>query len=259
MTRPRKPVALVTGGRRGIGLGIAQALAAAGFDIAIVDIAEPGPPADASPIGQLRSHGIEPLYLHADLADVEGHRATVEQALAHFGRLDCLVNNAGMSSVLRGDFLDLAPANFDAVMSTNLRGTVFFTQAVARAMLGEEAQGPRSIINITSVSAALSSPERLDYCISKAGLASFTQGLALRLAGHGIAVFEVRPGIIRTDMTAGVAAKYDTLIDGGLVPMRRWGEAADVGAICASLATGAFAFATGSVINADGGLSLGSL
>jgi NAD(P)-dependent dehydrogenase (short-subunit alcohol dehydrogenase family) len=126
-------------------------------------------------------------------------------------------------------------------------------------MLGQEAQGPRSIINITSVSAALSSPERLDYCISKAGLASFTQGLALRLAGHGIAVFEVRPGIIRTAMTAGVAARYDTLIDGGLVPMRRWGEAADVGAICASLATGAFAFATGSVINADGGLSLGSL
>jgi NAD(P)-dependent dehydrogenase (short-subunit alcohol dehydrogenase family) len=115
---------------------------------------------------------------------------------------------------------------------------------------------PRSISNITSVSAEASSPERLDYCISKAGLAAFSQGLALRFAESGIAVFEVRPGIIRTDMTAGVSSKYDTLIEGGLVPMKRWGEAEDIGRICAALASGDFAFATGTVIDADGGLSI---
>jgi 3-oxoacyl-[acyl-carrier protein] reductase len=257
MTRPAKPVAVVTGGRRGIGLGIARALAACGFDLALTDVAEPS--AGESPIAALRELGADPLWITADLAEVEGHRQTIDEVLARFGRLDCLVNNAGRGSVVRGDFLDLGPENFDAVMATNLRGTVFFTQAFARAMLGLPAEGPRSIINITSVSAALSSPERLDYCISKAALASFTQGLALRLAGDGIGVFEVRPGIVRTDMTAPVAARYDALIDGGLVPMRRWGEPADVGAICAAIATGAFGFATGSVIAADGGLSIGRL
>lgn len=257
MTQSAKPVAVVTGGRRGIGLGIARALAAAGFDLALTDIV--GPPAGDSPIAELGRLGADPLYVTADLADVEGHRRTIDEVLARFGRLDCLVNNAGRGSVTRGDFLDLSPENFDAVMATNLRGTVFFTQAAARAMLNLPAGGPRSIVNITSVSAALSSPERLDYCISKAGLASFTQGLALRLADHGIGVFEVRPGIIRTDMTAPVSAKYDALIEGGLVPMRRWGEAGDVGAICAAIATGAFGFATGSVINADGGLSISRL
>jgi 3-oxoacyl-[acyl-carrier protein] reductase len=142
-------------------------------------------------------------------------------------------------------------------MATNLRGTVFFTQAIVKAMLvAKQPAAGRSIINITSVSAALSSPERLDYCISKAGLACFTQGLALRLAAEGISVFEVRPGIIRTDMTAGVAPKYDALIGSGLVPMKRWGEPGDIGSICASLASGSFGFATGSVIDADGGLAI---
>lgn len=259
MTVSTRPVALVTGGRRGIGLGIAEALAAAGFDMALTDVADPQVPVEDSPVARLGRLGADALYLKADLADVDGHRKTVEEVLARFGRLDCLVNNAGRGSVQRGDFLDLGPANFDTVMATNLRGTVFFTQAVARAMLRVDASAPRSIINITSVSAGMSSPERLDYCISKAGLASFTQGLALRLAGHGIAVFEVRPGIVRTDMTAPVASRYDALIEGGVVPMRRWGEPADIAAICAGLATGAFGFATGSVINADGGLSIGRL
>jgi 3-oxoacyl-[acyl-carrier protein] reductase len=259
MTVSQKPVALVTGGRRGIGLGIAEALAATGFDIALTDIADPETPAEGSPVARLRRLGAGTLYLKADLADVEGHREMVDEVLARFGRIDCLVNNAGRGSVERGDFLDLAPANFDAVMATNLRGTVFFTQAVAKAMLGLDALAPRSIVNITSVSASMSSPERLDYCISKAGLASFTQGLALRLAGHGIAVFEVRPGIVRTAMTAPASSRYDALIEGGLVPMRRWGEPADIGAICAALASGAFGFATGSVIDADGGLSIGRL
>jgi NAD(P)-dependent dehydrogenase (short-subunit alcohol dehydrogenase family) len=252
-----RPVAIVTGGRRGIGLAAATALADGGFDLAITDIADPGQ--DGSPLDALKARGAEALYVHADLADVSSHKNTVDQALSRFGRIDCLVNNAGIGSVVRGDFLELSPENFDAIIDVNLRGTVFFTQAVVRAMLSRPADGPRTIVNITSVSAELSSPERLDYCISKAALSSFTQGLALRLAGEGISVFEVRPGIIRTDMTAKVAARYDALIDSGLVPMKRWGEPGDVGAICAALARGDFGFATGSIINADGGLAIGRL
>jgi 3-oxoacyl-[acyl-carrier protein] reductase len=258
MAGERRPVALVTGGRRGIGLAIAEALAKVGHDIAITGIedAEPVDPV----IEALTSLGANAVYLKADLANVEGHVATVEQVLQRFGRIDCLVNNAGIGSVIRGDFLELKPENFDAVLDANLRGTIFFTQAAAKAMLASADEGAsRSIINITSVSSELTSPERLDYCISKAGLSAFTKGLAVRLAESGIGVFEVRPGIIRTAMTERVSEKYDVLIAAGLVPMKRWGEAQDIGAIVAALASGNFAFATGSVIDAGGGLSIGRL
>lgn len=253
-----RPVAIVTGGRRGIGLGIARALAGTGFDIALTGVG-PEDPADPA-LRELRDLGAQAIYVQSDLSDLETHEAAVNTVTDRFGRIDCLVNNAGMASVVRGDFLDLTPENFDTILATNLRGTVFFTQAVVKRMLGAaNLDAARSIINITSVSAALSSPERLDYCISKSGLATFSQGLALRLAEDGIGVFEVRPGIIRTDMTAGVAGKYDRLIESGLVPMKRWGEAGDIGSICAALASGQFAFATGSVIQADGGLAIGRL
>jgi 3-oxoacyl-[acyl-carrier protein] reductase len=257
MTDQRRPVAIITGGRRGIGLGIAKALAGDGFDIAITGIGE----ADqvSAVLDDLAALGAKAIFLKADLSDLSGHKATVDAVLAAFGSIDCLVNNAGMASVVRGDFLDMSPENFDAILATNLRGTVFFTQAVVKAMLASPSGMPRSVVNITSVSAAMSSPERLDYCISKAGLASFSQGLALRLADTGISVFELRPGIIRSDMTAGVSAKYDAMIYGGLVPMKRWGEPDDIGGIVAVLASGRFGFATGTVINADGGLSIGRL
>ena len=259
MTTPARPVAIVTGGRRGIGLGIAKALAANGFDIAITGIGESDSATDAM-LADLATLGARAIYLKADLADLSGHAATVAEIEKELGGIACLVNNAGIASVVRGDFLDLTPENFDTIVATNLRGTVFFTQAVLKAMLrSREASGPRSIINITSVSASLASPERLDYCMTKAGLAAFSQGLTLRLAGTGISVFEIRPGIIRSDMTAGVAAKYDALIGDGLVPMKRWGEPDDIGAAAAALATGKFAFATGSVINLDGGLSIARL
>ncbi len=252
-----RPIAIVTGGRRGIGLGIARALAAAGFDVAITGI---GDAEGVDPVvADIEALGARAVFLQADLAEISSHRATVDTVIDAFGRIDCLVNNAGIASVVRGDFLDLKPENFDKVIDVNLRGTVFFTQAVVKAMLATQAVAPRSIINITSVSAAMSSPERLDYCMSKAGLAAFTQGLALRLAETGIAVFEVRPGIIRSDMTAAVSGKYDALIAGGLVPMRRWGEPEDVGHIVTGLASGSFGFATGSVVQADGGLSIGRL
>ncbi len=177
--------------------------------------------------------------------------------LDRFGRIDCLVNNAGIGPPTRGDFIGLAPETFDKVMSVNLRGTVFLTQAVMRAMLAAEAGvQPRSIIFITSASATAASPERMDYCMSKAALAMFAKGIALRLAGHGIAVFEVRPGIIRTQMTAGGAERYDGLIADGVVPERRWGEPDDIGSIVAALAGGDLPFSTGSVIDAGGGLTI---
>lgn len=259
MTTQARPVAIVTGGRRGIGLGVAKALAADGFDVAVTGIGDADAATEAMLV-ELCTSGGRAIYLKGDLADLSGHAATVAAIEDALGGIECLVNNAGIASVVRGDFLDLSPENFDAIVATNLRGTVFFTQTVLKAMLrSKQAAGPRSIINVTSVSAALTSPERLDYCMTKAGLAAFSQGLALRLAETGISVFEIRPGIIRSDMTAGVSAKYDALIEGGLVPMRRWGEPDDIGSAVAALATGRFAFATGSVINLDGGLSIGRL
>ncbi len=255
--KARRPIAVITGGRKGIGLGIARALAKSGFDLAITGVEKEAP---AAVLEELEAAGGRAIYRQSDLAELSGHAATVDAISAVLGGIDCLVNNAGIGPVVRGDFLDLAPENFDRIIDVNLRGTVFFTQAVVRSMLAAKtAPAPRSVINITSVSAALSSPERLDYCISKAGLSAFSQGLALRLAETGIAVFEVRPGVIRTDMTAQVSEKYDALIDGGLVPMKRWGETGDVGSIVAALAKGSFGFATGSVIPADGGLGIGRL
>lgn len=249
-----RPVALITGGRRGIGLGIARALAADGFDIALTGL---GAPVDGDPL--LAELGANAIYVQSDLADLAGHQQAVDVILQRFGRIDCLVNNAGIASVMRGDFLDLEPGNFDAIVGTNLRGTMFFTQAVVKAMLKSQPKFARSVVNITSVSSTMSSPERLDYCVTKAGLSAFSQGLALRLAETGISVFEVRPGIIRSDMTAKVSAKYDAQIEAGLVPMKRWGEPVDIGAIVSSLASGKFGFATGSIIDADGGLSIARL
>ncbi|KUM28900.1 3-ketoacyl-ACP reductase [Mesorhizobium loti] len=250
MTRPG---AIVTGGARGIGLACAEALADAGFDILVADLAEK--PADGL-ADTIAAHGAEFAYASCDIADLPGHRKLVEAAMDAFGSIDCLVNNAGIGAVVRGDLLDLKPQNFDRALAINLRGTVFLSQAVAKAMLATPPVSARSIITITSVSAAMASPERADYCISKAGLSMWVKNLALRLAAENVGVFEVRPGIIRTDMTSGVSAKYDALIDAGLVPARRWGEAADIGAVVAALASGKFGFSTGSVIDVNGALSV---
>ena len=250
---PDRPVALVTGGRRGIGRAIALALARTGFDLAIGDVAEEA----HETLAALADLGARAAFFRSDIADLASHEATLAAVVDRLGGLDCLVNNAGMGAVVRGDPLDLLPENFDRVMAVNLRGTIFLTQAAARWMLAHPAPGrARSIVHVTSVSASHATPERLDYCISKAGLAMWSQGLALRLAPEGIAVFDVRPGIIRSDMTAGVAGAYEGMIAGGLVPARRWGEGSDIGRVVAALARGDFAFATGSVIDVDGGLSI---
>jgi NAD(P)-dependent dehydrogenase (short-subunit alcohol dehydrogenase family) len=249
-----RPVALVTGARRGIGKAIALALAGANFNIAITDIAEDD---DArATLAALQAAGAEARFIRSDLADTTDHARIVSEVVSQCGALDCLINNAGVSAVTRGDLLDLRPEAFDEVLDINLRGTFFFTQAVARQMIATASRNARSIITVSSVSAELASPERGEYCMSKAGLGMLTKLFALRLAPDGISVFEVRPGVIRTPMTSGVADKYDRRIADGLVPMGRWGEPEDIGAAVAALASGQFQFATGSVVNLDGGLSL---
>ncbi|MER9295539.1 3-ketoacyl-ACP reductase [Mesorhizobium sp. M0621] len=248
-----RPAAIVTGGARGIGLACAEALADAGFDILVADLTETA--ADGLATG-IAGRGAKFAYAPCDIAGLASHTTLVDAAMRAFGRIDCLVNNAGVGAVARGDLLDLKPENFDRTLGINLRGTVFLSQAVAKAMVATPGDHTKSIITITSVSAEMASPERPDYCISKAGLSMWVKNLALRLAPENIGVFEVRPGIIRTDMTSGVAAKYDALIGGGLVPAKRWGEASDIGAVVAALAGGKFGFSTGSIISVDGALSV---
>ena len=250
-----RPVALVTGARRGIGRACGEALARAGFALAATDLVVDAECADAR--AGFAAHGAEAAFFAHDVADVATHAALVDAVVARFGRIDCFVANAGRGAVARGDLLDLAPENFDAVMGVNLRGSLFLMQAVAKAMLAQGDRGhARSIVAITSVSAEQASPDRAEYCVSKAGLAMAVKAFALRLAPDGVAVFDVRPGIIRSAMTAPVAARYDEAIAHGLVPARRWGEPADVADAVAALASGAFRFAAGSVVNVDGGLSV---
>lgn len=254
-TRPvARPVALVTGARRGIGLAIAEAFASAGHDVAMTGTRRDDE-AEAA-LARVAAAGGRVAFSAFDIADLASHGAALDAIEAELGPIDVLVNNAGIGAVVRGDLLDLVPANFDTVIDVNLRGTLFLTQAVVKRMLARTPAHPRAVLTVSSVSAALASPERADYCISKAGLAMFVQNLALRLASTDIGVYELRPGIIRTDMTAKVSEKYDRLIAGGLVPAGRWGEGADIGRAAVALASGAFGFATGAVVDLDGGLAI---
>lgn len=256
MTNPTRPLALVTGARRGIGAAIATALAARGFDLVITDVAADGA---QEVLDAIAAHGARATLIVSDLSTIDGHPALVERIGRELGPIACLVNNAGIGAPQRGDLLDMTPQAFDLVMGVNLRGTFFLTQAVAAQMARAPADpgaARRSIVTISSVSAELASIERGEYCLSKSGLAMMTRLFALRLAPLGIGVFEVRPGIIRTPMTAGVASKYDDRIAGGLVPAGRWGEPEDIARAVVALAAGDLPFATGSVLMADGGLAI---
>lgn len=249
----RRPLAIVTGARRGIGAAIGIELAARGFDLALTDLADTG--ADET-LAAIAGHGARARLFASDLARIELHEALVAQIVGWGGPVACLVNNAGIGPDQRGDLLDLAPASFDRVLGVNVRGTFFMTQAVARHMAASHAPGPRSIVTVSSVSAELASIERGEYCISKAGLGMLTKLFALRLAPLGFGVFEVRPGVIRTPMTEAVAERYSTRIADGLVPAGRWGQPQDVARAVAALASGDFGFATGSVLNVDGALAI---
>jgi 3-oxoacyl-[acyl-carrier protein] reductase len=256
----QRPVALVTGGTRGIGLGIVRSLAAAGWDLAISGLR---PPSDVSPVvDELTGAGAAVLYCAADVS-VSGDRLRlVESVLERFGRLNVLVNNAGRAPRARADLLAATEDSFEEVLRTNLQGPHFLTQQVARSLLEMRAADPASpaaIVFITSVSAAMVSINRGEYCVSKAGLAMVASLYAVRLAAHGIPVYEVRPGIIATDMTAAVKDVYDQRIADGLVPDGRWGTPDDVGRVVAALVRGDLPYATGSVIHVDGGLAIPKL
>ncbi len=250
-------VALVTGGTRGIGLGISQRLAADGFNLAVNGRREEGEIAET--LDGLRSVGVEVLYCRADVASAYDRERMIGEVRGRFGRLDVLVNNAGVAPNERADILDAGEASFDRLISINLKGPYFLTQLAARWMAEQYKadNGFRgSIINVSSVSATVASVNRGDYCISKAGVAMATRLWAARMAAFGVGVYEVRPGVIKTDMTAGVTEKYDKLIAEGLTVEPRWGTPEDVGRAVGVLARGELSYATGSVLMVDGGLTL---
>jgi 3-oxoacyl-[acyl-carrier protein] reductase len=256
MTAVRK-VAMITGGTRGIGLGIARELAASGFDLAINGRREASEVARV--IGEMEFAGSTAIYIRADIAHLDSHPRLLATIRERFGRLDVLVNNAAVAPEVRADVMEASPESFDRIMAINLRGPYFLTQAAARWMIQQheaDASWCGCIINVSSVSATVASTNRGDYCISKAGIAMATRLWATRLAEFGINVFEVRPGVIATDMTSSVKEKYDALIAGGLTLEKRWGTPADVGKAVAMLARGELPYATGQVLHIDGGLTL---
>jgi len=255
-----KKVALITGAGRGIGLGIAMALASdpiAPCDIAVMDI---HPDEVVIPaLNELREQGAEVLYCRADVTDCEARQRALDEIRERFGRLNVLVNNAGVAPRVRADILEATEESYDWVMNINLKGPYFLTQAIANWMIAQRNADPAfegCIINISSVSATVASPSRGEYCISKAGVSMATMLWAARLGEFEIPVYEVRPGVIKTDMTATVQAKYDKLIAEGLMVQARWGYPDDIGKAVAALARGDFAYSTGQVIMVDGGMTL---
>ena len=256
-TNTAKRVALITGGSRGIGLGIAHSLAAEGWDLAINGMR---PESDVTDVlDELKQTGVDVLYCQADIGSEADRAAMLTKINDHFGRLNLLVNNAGITSVGRKDLLEADEASWDRVFATNLKGPFFLTQQVANLMIEGRKQNPEqpgTIINISSISAEVVSVNRGDYCLSKAALGMATKLWSARLAEFGIPVYEVQPGVIRSDMTAGVTEKYDRLIAEGLTREARWGEPEDIGRAVAMLARGELTYATGQVLYIDGGLRI---
>jgi len=251
-------VAVVTGGGRGIGRGIVWELAARGFSV-VVNFRSDAASAreccrQAEALGA--AHVLE---FQADVADLQQGRRLLDHVLAYFGRVDLWVNNAGVAPAARLDLLETTPESWDRVLSINLKGPFFLTQTVASAMLELQQAATVAepqIVFITSISSTFASVNRGEYCVAKAGLSMVAHLFAVRLAGLGIRVYEIRPGLIDTDMTRPVHAGYDEKIAAGMSPIRRWGLPADVGRAVAAIACGAFPFSTGQVIHVDGGLNL---
>ena len=251
-----RSVALVTGGRRGIGLGCAVALAGRGFDIVIhaLDLDEEV----SAGMAVVEAAGARVACVYGNIANLDVHSALLRDAIDSFGRLDCLVNNAGVSALSRGDLLDVSPESFDRCAEVNLRGTFFLTQRFARYLLNDAPapNGHRSIVVIASANAHAPALTRGEYCISKAGLGMMAKLFALRLAEAGVGVYDIRPGIIRTEMTAPVRGRYDAFIADGGVPMQRWGEPEDIGRAVAAAAAGDLPYTVGQPLYLDGGLTL---
>lgn len=247
-------VALVTGGSRGIGMGVALALAREGFDLAICGVRAEAAVAEA--LQALRATGREVLYMPCDVSRRADRASLLAGMKQHFGRLNVLVNNAGVAPDVRADILEATEESFERLVRINLQGPYFLTQAVANWMVEQKVANPAftgCIINVSSISSTVASVNRGDYCITKAGVSMATKLFAARLGEYDLPVYEIRPGIIKTDMTATVTAKYDKLIGEGLLLQRRWGVPGDVGRAAAMLARGDMAYSTGQVILVDGG------
>lgn len=255
-----KRIALVTGGSRGIGLGIAEELARSGFDLAINGVRPESAVSDV--LRKLEGRGARVIYCQGDLASANDRNGIVQHVRQSFGRLHILVNNAGIAPRERRDILEATEESFDEVMSTNLKGNYFLTQLAANWMIAQKKDDPEfqgCIINVSSISSTVASVNRGEYCISKAGISMATQLFAVRLGEYNIPVYEVRPGVISTDMTSGVKEKYDRLIEQGLCVTKRWGFPEDIGKAVRALAAGDFPYSTGQVIMVDGGLTLSRL
>ncbi len=252
-----KQIALITGGTRGIGLGIAGALAREGWNLALCGTRDEA--AVSEPVERLRGLGADVLYCRADVSKARDRDNLLTAIYGKLGTLNALINNAGIAPRVRADLLETTEESYDQVMDINLKGPYFLTQAIARDMIQAKRNNPRFpafIVNISSISAIVASPSRGEYCISKAGMSMLTMLWAARLGEFDIPVYEVRPGITRTDMTDGVRDKYDKMIDEGLCVQQRWGDPEDTGKIVAAMLRGDFAYSTGQVVNVDGGLLL---
>ena len=255
-----KSVALITGGSRGIGLGIANALVKQGYRVAINGVR----PANqvVEPLNQLNSKGGDAIYCQGNVGNADDRHKIIEDIKSKWGQLNLLVNNAGVAPRERKDILEADEKSFDWLMSINLKGPYFLTKQVANWMTDQKTKNPKdsfSIINISSVSATVASVNRGDYCISKAGMSMTTKLWAARLGEFDIPVYEIQPGVIRTDMTAGVTEKYDKMIAEGLTLQKRWGQPEDLGKTVVALAEGAIPYATGQIINTDGGMTIQTL
>jgi len=252
-----KPIALITGGSRGIGFGIATELAKAGFDLAINGVREENVVAEA--LSGLNALGVQVIYVQGDISLKNDRDRMISQVLSNFGQLNILINNAGIAPRERKDILEATEESYEQVLNINLKGPYFLTQQVANHLIGLKQKDPAQfccIINVSSVSASMVSLNRGEYCISKAGIAMATKLWAARLGEFDIPVYEIQPGVIHTDMTAGVQEKYDHLFKQGLAVQQRWGTPEDVGKIAASMCLGNMPYSTGQVVMVDGGMTI---
>lgn len=254
------PVALITGGTRGIGLGISRELAKAGFRLAINGMRNESE--IASVLNELENYGAEAYYIQGDVSDKAARLNLVSKTISRFGQINVLVNNAGIAPKERRDILDATEESFDHLIHVNLQGPYFLTQLVANQMIKQKNNQLENfccIINVSSVSATIASVNRGEYCISKAGIAMATKLWATRLGEFGISVYEIQPGVIQTDMTKGVKDIYDRLFDKGLALQKRWGTPEDVGKVAAAMAKQVLSYSTGQVVLVDGGMSVPKL
>lgn len=255
-----KKVVLITGGSRGIGLGIAKSLAARSYGLAINGMRGEK---DVLPIlNNLRALGVDVIYCQGNISLTEDRQRIIEKVKSSFGQLNVLINNAGIVSDERKDILEASEYSYESVMKTNLQGPYFLSQEIAKWMIQQKEADKKhkaSIINVSSVSATIASVNRGEYCLSKAGISMMTKLFAVRLAEYNIPVYEIRPGIIKTDMTLAVQEKYDKLFLEGITLENRWGLPEDIGKAVTALVEGQIPYATGQVINVDGGLTIQTL